>query len=176
MCVVLDINILSAVFSKQNALHADFEPVGKWIISGKGKIVFGGTKYRDELRKARWMLGLLVELGKMRKIVMLDDSMVDAAERAARLIEGAADFDDPHLVAIFRVSGCRLLCSHDIPAGKYVQQKRFYPATHTLPSIYKRRSHQTLLRDDMIASCCKPCAALLAAERKQIEAILDLKH
>ena len=155
MCVVIDMNIFSAVFSPKHLLHRDFVPIRNWVSAGNGKVVFGGTKYASELERLPSALKFVTELDRQRKVVRLDKQQVDREEARVRVIEQAADFDDPHLVAIFSVSACRLLCSHDKPAAKYVKQRRFYSKNHPLPSVYKRREHMPLIKKCPFAACCK---------------------
>ena len=52
MCIIIDANTLSLVFNPETKGHEEFKPVFKWIDKGKGKIVYGGTKYEEELIKA----------------------------------------------------------------------------------------------------------------------------
>lgn len=55
MCIILDINILSSVFSQAAMKHREFEPVLKWITEGHGRVVYGGTKYKKELGKTPYL-------------------------------------------------------------------------------------------------------------------------
>ena len=48
MCVIVDTNAFAAVFNANANNHDEFAPVLDWIISGKGKLVIGGTKYMSE--------------------------------------------------------------------------------------------------------------------------------
>jgi hypothetical protein len=52
MCIIIDTNRFSSIFEEENSDHDEFKPILDWIIFGKGKIVYGGTKYKQELTRA----------------------------------------------------------------------------------------------------------------------------
>ena len=49
MCVIVDTNCLASVFERKSEKHPQFAPVLEWIIFGKGKLIYGGSKYIGEL-------------------------------------------------------------------------------------------------------------------------------
>ncbi len=53
MCIIIDVNALNEVFNTDSVNHLEFKPVRDWIIEGKGKVLYGGTKYRDELMRTK---------------------------------------------------------------------------------------------------------------------------
>ncbi len=67
MCIIIDTNAFAPVFDRTSQNHAEFKPVLDWIVSGKGKIVYGGTKYKLELGKAYKYLKLFAEFKKINK-------------------------------------------------------------------------------------------------------------
>lgn len=149
MCIVIDTCAISRVFT---AGDADFDAVRRWIVEGRGKMVFGGTKYNEELLKLGRYLAVIQELTRQRKTVVVNRDLVDEAEARVREMEPCADFDDPHIVAIVKVSRCRVVCSTDARADRFVQDRRFYGAP--VPSIYRHRDHGHLLRDCNIVGAC----------------------
>ena len=155
MCIVIDTNCFSYIFNKTDKSHKNFEPVYNWIIFGKGKLVYGGTKYKEELRKAKKYFGLLKRFKAANKIVKIDDKKVDAEYKKLEKIKNA-DFDDPHLIAIIIESGCRLICSVDKRAYKFIKNKKLYPSSVKPPKIYKKESNKNLLADKNIAAICQP--------------------
>jgi hypothetical protein len=175
MCIVVDANAVAAVMSPRSATHADFKPVHDWIVRGKGKLVYGGSTYEKEVfRRMPRYGGLIEELRRARKCVVLDHAAVDAAERRVREAEPSPDFDDAHLIAIFEVSGCLLLCSDDARADRFVKNPALYER-HAPPSIYRLAEHRHLLRDENIAACCKPAERLSGPALSQIREMLDGK-
>lgn len=155
MCIVIDTNVIRAVFVKTDSKHPTFSSVHKWIFFGPGKIVTGGSTYWKEIKKIREIIPAILELKRKNRVISFDDAVVDAFEAEAKKIEKNKDFNDPHLVAIFRASRCLLFCSEDQAAGKYIQQKRFYPNDQDKPKIYKNKSHRKLLHMRNVAPCCQ---------------------
>lgn len=168
MCIVIDTNAVAPVFSSDDVEHADFEPVLRWILDGKGKLVFGGATYKKEVfeRMGKYRR-FIVELQRRGKCVVLDHAAVDEAERRVRAAEPSPDFDDPHLVAIFDVSGCLLLCSTDKRAHRFVKDRKLY-MQHGPPRIYQCADHKHLLCNENIASCCRPSVPLDSETRSEI--------
>lgn len=64
MTIVIDINVLPAVFNSSDNRHNEFKPVKEWIMKRLGFMVYGGTKYKDELRKMPRYIGVINELKK----------------------------------------------------------------------------------------------------------------
>ena len=52
MPIIVDTNCFANVFSRNATRHNEFEPVLNWILRGKGKLIYGGTKYKTELKKS----------------------------------------------------------------------------------------------------------------------------
>lgn len=175
MCIVLDTNVVASVLNSTSANHQEFEPVLRWILHGKGKLVYGGSTYRREVfqRMPRYA-GLIAELKKMGKCVVLAPDVVDAAERRVREAEPSPDLDDAHLIAIFDVSGCLLLCSDDVRADRFVKNRELY-VRHPPPRIYRLAEHAHLLCDDNLAACCRPAERLAGTMRTAIVEMLDRK-
>lgn len=159
MCIIIDINTLASVFDKESENHDSFAPVYNWIFSDKGKIVFGGTKYKEELKKSYRYLKLFGQLSKMRKTVEVDGELVDNYQKKLEEMVVHKDFDDPHLVSILYISKCKLICTNEKRAIPYITNKDFYDKGFK-PRIYSRKSNSRLLKDYNIASVCLPCIKL----------------
>ncbi len=155
MCIVIDINALPCVFSEDSECHDEFEPVERWILKGKGKIIIGGKKYMDELRKMPDYLSFLKELEKIGKVVPLEDDEVDSYEEKIKLIVNDSRFDDPHILAIIAISKCKVLCSNDKKSFDYIQKQEFYPKGVKKPRIYSKRNCEDLLVDENIVAICR---------------------
>lgn len=156
MCILVDVNAFPTVFDTESIDHLEFRPVLEWVCLGKGKMVFGGTKYRDELRKVTKYLRILAELKRANKIVEINDQDVDTIQADVEGIIQHSDFDDPHLIAIIRASGCLLVCSRDKRAYQFLKNSDLYPKRFKRPKIYRGKSNKKLLNDKNIADCCKP--------------------
>lgn len=145
MCILIDINVLCCVFSSTPAQHPDFLPVKKWVTSGPGTIVYGGSHYRGELRKTFKYFGIMTELNRQGRISRIHDGQVDAAQQIVEDMIDDPRCDDPHLIAIIRVSGCRLICSNDRRADRYLKDHRLYNNRNSVPKIFRNSSHRHLL-------------------------------
>jgi hypothetical protein len=151
MCIVIDACVFGSVFNPNSQGHSEFKPVRDWVYDKekRGQVVYGGSKYKKELGKH---IGLFTELAKKRKAIKLDDGQVDLT--AAGLRENLPKtFNDEHLLAIFILSGCKLLCSTNDNDFAVIQDKVYYPKGKKPPRIYKALSHAHLLSDEN----CKPC-------------------
>lgn len=146
MCIVIDANTFHCVFESSSKCYEDFEPVDKWLHSVLGsKLVYGGSRYRQELSRLTKYLPYLSELKRSHRIAEIDDASVDAKESELTSKIGGNRFNDTHILAIFVVSGCRLFCSRDKSADKYLRNRRFYPKGQRPPHIYRSRKHIGLL-------------------------------
>ena len=158
MCIVIDTCTFASVFDSSSDKHSNFVPVLNWVRNGKGKIVYGGTKYKRELKLANKYFKILVEFKKTNKIVEIDDEQVDLEQQVLEDLLSHRDFDDAHLVSIIIVSGCKLICSEDKRAFPFLQNKDLYPKNINTPKIYSgRKSNRALLNDKNITSICKGC-------------------
>ena len=127
MCIIIDTNTFASVFNEQCREHKKFVPVYKWIRFGKGRVVYGGTTYKNELRQAPRYWGVFIELRKQGKAQPVDDDKVDQRQAELEAMVHRKDFDDAHIIAIVTVSGCRLVCSDDMRAYPFIQDKSLYP-------------------------------------------------
>jgi len=155
MCIIVDTNTLASVFNQDSTNHSEFKPVFDWIIDGKGVVVYGGSKYIRELGKYR---RLFAELTTARQAVLIDNAKVDEATDLAASKVQHVDFDDPHLVGLLMVSGCKLICSLDSRAYPFFRHLAFFSPAGKKPKIYRGKTNADLLADKNIAEICKPCA------------------
>jgi len=168
MCIVLDINVIPNIFNNESKEHVEFKPVRDWIIDKKGKVVYGGTKYFDELSKMRQYLSLFVRLNGAGKAVVRDTQAVDKIQAEVEAIIQDKDFDDPHLVAILKESGCKLICSLDARAFPFLKHHLFFKGKEK-PKIYSSSRNKDLLCDANIAECCTPSHDTTNEQKKILE-------
>lgn len=163
MCIVIDTNCFTHVFSRYSENHSEFKPVLDWLMDGRGKIVYGGTKYQKELSNAGKFIPIITELKRRNKVVRLSDEKVDEWEREVKkkLESDGKDhinderYNDPHLVAIFSISGCKLLCSTDKKSFPFLNDKRYYIKDRKPPRFYTAKRNINLLCDKYFGSCCE---------------------
>lgn len=173
MCIVIDTNTIVSIFDPSNQAHEQFKPILDWIISGKGKIVIGGTRYRHEIFFGiKKYNRLLKHLLRMRKVVEISDPEVDAAETRIRSLEPSSDFDDAHILALLDVSGCMLICSKDKRAYPFLKKMELYASRKERPKIYESLRNEDLLCEANIAPCCEPKVHLKKVEQDAVAAFL----
>ena len=109
--------------------------------------MFGGTKYKRELKKAYRYLRLFRQLKDAHRAIEIRQDMVDVCERWLIKEIKQTKCNDQHIIAIFSVSNCHLLCSHDAKSYKFVRNKQYYPKRQKLPLIYRSAKNKELLCD-----------------------------
>jgi|ERR1017187_1429734 hypothetical protein len=155
MCLVIDVNTIPSVFDPSSKGHDGFIPVLKWVTIGKGCIVYGGTKYRKELRLMWRYFRLFGQLSKQGRVIDLPNPPIDRYAAQLKVKVPANRFDDEHLVAIVATSRCRIVCTNDKAAHPYLQRKDLYPKHVKYPKIYSAASHVKLCCDENIVDICR---------------------
>ena len=139
MCLILDANCLHKVFPSADE---DFLPVKDAITTGNAKLVYGGTKLRNEYKRVNAAWRMIVALDRAGRTRKVDDSDVDIRESVLKA-SGRLQSDDPHVIALALISGVRLLCSHDINLhADFTNPRLLQPRG----SIYQNASHKNLIR------------------------------
>jgi hypothetical protein len=146
MCIVIDINTLSMVFNEANTRHAEFSAVKDWIHSRNGVVVYGGTKYKEELAKTEKFMRLLRLLRDSGKAITIVDDVVDAIESTVKTLTKNTDCDDPHIIALLGAARCPLLCSVDNRSFPFIKDKTLYPKGTPLVRIYTSPRNRNLLK------------------------------
>ncbi|MXO04619.1 PIN domain-containing protein [Flavobacterium sp. HBTb2-11-1] len=164
MCIIIDTNVLVSVFENKSDNHHDFLPVHDWISKGKGKVVYGGTKYIDEIG-AKYR-AFFIELRRAKKAIYIDNEKVDEQEKIASSKIQHKDFDDQHLVGLLVESKCKLICSLDERAYQFFTSSKFFSPSSQKPKIYSNKANRKILKDNNIAEVCKPCSASTNAQKK----------
>ena len=170
MCIIVDQCAIAALFDRKNARHPEFLPVLIWLRDGKGKMVFGGTEYRRQLKSLTKYTSILVQLKKAGKLVEVNDDDVDAHEARVRGIVNDEDFDDAHIVGIVSVSRCRLVCTDDKRSIPYLKRSNLYPRGVARPLFYMSDANKRLLCDRNIADVCVPAVKGIKSLRNSLRA------
>ncbi len=171
MCIVIDANAWGPIFNPNNEDHDNFKPIYKWLYHGKGKIVYGGTKYGSELKRSERYLRLFNSFKDINKVIILKKEKVDQEEIRLKGITNEY-FNDEHLIAIINISGCKLLCSNNTQDFKEILSSKYYLRDRRPPKIYTKNSAsnaKTLLGDNNIADICKPCRKTTRNEMSSLE-------
>jgi len=167
MCIIIDANSLGSVFDKSAKGHEKFKPIFDWIFYGRGKVVFGGSRYFSEI--VGKYSALFIELRKANMAVPIDNAKVDATTKTVSKLLKHRDFDDQHLVGLLIVSGCKLICSLDDRAYPFFQHEKFFSPASKRPKIYRgAKKNNELLINKNIADVCQPCRTTTKAQRELI--------
>jgi hypothetical protein len=139
MCLIVDANVASLVLAARP--HADFEPVTTALFNRRAVAVYGG-QLRREYERVTHVLRILVILDRQGSARAVPDLDVDKMTEQV-VQEGACQSDDPHIIALARVSDVRLLCSRDRDLHQdFKDPKVLQPRG----SVYQNRSHRHLIR------------------------------
>lgn len=108
MCAIVDANVVGDVFGvNRTPVGADFLD---WLETPRARLAVGG-KLLDELAKhasfVKWAETAIAD-GRVRRVHRKE---VETAE--ARLPKAQIRSDDPHVIALARISGARILYSKD---------------------------------------------------------------
>lgn len=156
MCLVVDTCCLASVFDPKSKHHREFIPVLRWITVGKGRLVYGGTKYNLELKKATKFLRILLELQRQGRVIQVAGDRVDAVAATLKAKIPDPKFNDEHIAAIVIVSRCRIVCTNDDIAISFLRRAAlFAPYKLKRPKIYRHRQHLRLCCDGNLSEICK---------------------
>ena len=173
MCVIIDTNVLTSVFLSTSQDHSEFEPVYDWIFDGKGKIVWGGSKYSKELQKhGRYYVKLFAALQNQRKVYQIPTDKVDETE--AKLMHDFPDtkINDHHLAAIVINSKCHIICTNDKESYPFLKNPLVYPNGINKPKIYRSIQNVNLIDEHHIVECCKPSEKLSKDAKASLKSVL----
>lgn len=110
MCVIVDANVAADVFASMPDVN--FEPIHAWLFDKRknGCLVFGGRLARElQSEKSRIALRTLNQAGRA---IHIPDDQVDHEEKRLRKTKLCRS-NDPHVIALARISGTRTLCCRD---------------------------------------------------------------
>lgn len=162
MCTVIDMNTIPCVFNGNNSDHKDFKPILDWITKGKGKLVFGGKTYSNELSRLPTYLKLINELNTAGKVVKVDNEKIDKKEneiisdlKRRGITQNDKSYNDAHIVAIVFVSKVKIVTSLDKHSYGFLRESRYYDKTTDRPLIYTRSKNITLIKNVKYhGKCC----------------------
>jgi hypothetical protein len=155
--IILDTNSIPSVFDSAVSDYSEFCFVYEWVKRQRGAcFVYGGTKYKSEIKKMLKYLGIISELQKPGKFIEINGNMIDNYAVHLKKICSDKAFNDEHLVAILNISGCKLLCTKDIEAMPYIKRKEFY-SDQKAPQIYSGSRNRNLLNVTYIVELKNRC-------------------
>lgn len=140
MCIIVDANLAALVFCTPP--NNNFLPIIEWLLSPRenGRLVVGGQLAHelDKVNAARRLVKSLQQAGRARLIP--ETSTQEEGEHVCDTCES----NDPHVIALARLSGARILCSRDIKLHRDFRNEALVsnPRGH----IYQSARHSHLLR------------------------------
>jgi hypothetical protein len=171
MAIIIDTNCFANVFSRNSANHEEYKPVLDWIVKGKGFIVYGGTKYMQELRKTPKYLPIIRLLKDVGKVFVGNSENIDRLQAEIEVNKVDEDFDDPHLPAIVIDTKCRIICSEDKRSIPFVRDRDLYPNGFYVPVYYTGFRNKDILCDNYIHDDLKPLCKL---KKEQVDLVNGL--
>ena len=172
MPIIIDTNCFANVFSPKSNKHNEFKPVLEWILIGKGIMVYGGSKYKDELKKTPKYLSIIRLLKDVGKVLEGCSETIDRLQEQIESQNDDDDFDDPHLPAIVLATRCRLICSEDTRSIEHVTNRKYYPTRFSSPSYYTSSTNKSLLTDKYVDKSLKPLCKMNKIESERIKKLL----
>ena len=97
---------------------------------------------------------LLLELEKKNKIYRVNDNSVDDDVINLKKLEPSTDFDDPHLVALIRLSHAKIICVNDPRSHKFLKRNDFYEKPSLRPKLYTGSRNKRLLNNSNLSGIC----------------------
>lgn len=140
MCIIVDANVAGAFFAMSP--NDDVRVVIDWIDYRGGKIVLGG-RLTEELYSIRTARRWLSERQRSGRAKLFRKMLVETEEQVVSA-SGLCKSDDPHVIALARVSGARVLMTRDMELQKDFKCRLL--VNNPRGAIYTSRSHRHLLR------------------------------
>jgi hypothetical protein len=146
MCLIIDACVAHKFHEPP---HEDVESVVSWLLNTKhvNRVVLGGKLKNELFQAGKAIRRFLAELLRRGRLLLVPDEKVNTEEKAViKLLkqEKIDDADDPHILALARVSGSRLLISADSSSRLHelFKNRRFLKPPG---KIYQDPSHEPLL-------------------------------
>jgi len=141
MCAILDANAVHEVFGFNRTPAGD--QFRRWVDSGQGQLVVGGSRLKEELYRNRHFNEWLSEAERSPRVRFVNDESINT--KAAELEDaGVCESDDEHVIALAQKSHARLLYSHDEELHTDFGNRQLI---NPRGAIYQEVSHAHLLRN-----------------------------
>lgn len=139
MCLIVDANRLGVFLA--DPATTDAAPIRRWIDRGHGRIVYstGGTFAREITGRTRDRLAVYVRAGRAQLVPA--DRFADD-ERALRE-DADLRSDDPHVLALARATGARVLYTGDAALMADFKNRKFIRPRGG--KVYSRAANKRIL-------------------------------
>lgn len=149
MGVIIDANRTGDAVSIKN--DPDLNYLLNWIRTS-GCLVIGG-KLKSELSESKKFKDLIAELQRAGRLEIIEDVKM---EEEIKWLKMNAKFEsnDPHIIALARLSGARILCTLDQRLIKDFCNKDLIDSPRG--AVYRnKKSHEHLLRNNVQCQKCR---------------------
>ena len=139
MCAIVDANMASRFFG--DPVDEDLRPLWDWIARGRGALVAGGRNL-DEMSCVGDASRALRNWERAGRAWFAPREEVEAE---TRLVEPRCRSNDPHVIALARVSGARLLCTEDKKSRLMRDFRNAKLVNKPRGKVYQNTNHAHLL-------------------------------
>ncbi len=139
MCLIIDANLIAITLSPNPPDAA--KPLQAALYARRARGVYGGKLAMEyaKLKKFARLIGQLDRAGILRQVSTKD---VDAESNRVKK-SGQCVSNDPHIIALARVSSTRLLCSNDQNLHADFKNPLIL---NPVGNVYQNQSHAHLIR------------------------------
>src|SRR3569833_2799566 len=120
MCLIADVNVASKLVD----VDEDSQPIVKWLDSNRGKLAIGG-RLSEELMNNRRLWRKLVAYSRAGRCHTYSKEKIEA--QYGNMSDDDITSNDRHILALARVSGCRLLYTRDNALAADFRNRRIIP-------------------------------------------------
>lgn len=147
MCLIIDTNVAALILTEQT--NAEFAQLHRELFRKQTRVVvdYGGSQLLQEMQRNANVWRLLLALDQAGRARAFRTELVDAEQAVVDALPQRRS-DDPHVLALARVSGARLLATKD---GDLITDfKNSSIVNSPRGKVYTRNAHERLVR----AMCC----------------------
>lgn len=137
MCLIVDTNRSHILFGQPASENA--QPIWDWL-RADGIIIYGG-RLASELARTPHALRVLAELSRSGRAKLEEEKLVQEKEEEVAA-SGCCRSDDPHIIALARASGARVLFTEDRDLMRDFQNLELL---RPKGKIYRTARHRALL-------------------------------
>lgn len=169
MAIIIDTNCFANVFSRTSEKHNEFKPVLDWILYGKGFMIYGGDKYKEELKKAPKYLKLINLLKIVGKVHIGDDFKINERQKEIDKNNFNKLFNDTHILSICLETKCIIVCSEDTTSIPFITDTKYFKTGEKKPVFYTSSRNKTILCDKYVHEIHKPLCKINRVLAEKIE-------
>lgn len=148
MCIIIDANLAFCIFTP--VPEDEFRPVFDWLHAPdkNGCVVYGGKLY-EELSSRTESRRYLLRLAQAGRARLIPEGILQPEEEELTR-GGHCQSNDPHVIALARVSEAGTLCSHDRALHQDFRNSELI--SNPRGRVYQNATHTKLLCHD---PCCR---------------------